>query len=100
MSNTMTTKTVGICETQPVTIAGLQSLLRDSPSLQVVGSATNLFSGLELVRSCTPAIVIIDKAFGLPAVIDWLLSLRHSGTYSVVWGVSISEAEALRLMQA
>src|SRR6266849_5619281 len=95
-----TVKTVGICDTQPVTIAGLQSLLRDSPDLQVVGTATNLFRGLELVRSQTPAVMIIDKAFGLPAVMDWLSSLRSSGTLSVVWGVSINEAEALRLMQA
>ncbi len=95
-----TVKTVGICDTQPVTIAGLQSLLRDSQDLQVVGTTTNLFSGLELVRSQTPAVMIIDKAFGLPAVMDWLSSLRSSGTLSVVWGVSINEAEALRLMQA
>src|SRR5258706_3655310 len=95
-----TVKTVGICDTQPVTIAGLQSLLRDSEDLQVVGVTTNLFSGLELVRSQTPAVMIIDKAFGLPAVMDWLSSLRSSGTLSVVWGVSINQAEALRLMQA
>jgi DNA-binding NarL/FixJ family response regulator len=31
---------------------------------------------------------------------DWLTNLRTSGTLSVVWGVSINEAEALRLMQA
>jgi DNA-binding NarL/FixJ family response regulator len=95
-----TVKTVGICDTQPVTIAGLQSLLHDSQDLRVVGTATNLFNGLEMVRSQAPGVVVIDKAFGLPAVMDWLSSLRASGTLSVVWGVSINEAEALRLMQA
>jgi DNA-binding NarL/FixJ family response regulator len=100
MTSMTPTKTIGICETQPVTIAGLQCLIRDAQDLQVIGSATNLFSGLELVRSHTPALVVIDKAFGMPAVIDWLANLRNSGTFSVVWGVSISEAEALRLMQS
>lgn len=93
-------KTIGICETQPVTIAGLQSLLLNSPDLQVVGSATNLFNGLEMIRSHAPTIAIIDKAFGMPAIIDWLANLRNSGTFTVVWGIAISEAEALRLMQA
>ena len=100
MTNMAASRTIGICDTQPVTIAGLQSLLQDASDLQLVGTATNLFSGLELVRCHTPAVVMIDKAFGLPAVMDWLTNLRSSGTLSVVWGVSINEAEALRLMQA
>jgi len=98
-SNTHARK-VGICDTQPVTIAGLESLVKSSNDLEVAGSATNLFSGLQLVRSKAPSVVVVDKAFGMPAVVDWLSSLHDSGTYSVVWGVSISEAEALRLMQA
>lgn len=96
----MTPKTVGICDTQPVTIEGLQSLLSECNDMQVVGSATTLFSGVELVQNRAPSVVIIDKAFGFPAVIDWLSTLRNSGTCSVVWGVSMNEAEALRIMQA
>jgi DNA-binding NarL/FixJ family response regulator len=93
-------KTVGICDTQPVTIEGLESLLRDCQDMQVVGSATNLFGGLELVQVRKPSIVVIDKAFGLPAIMDWLASLRSTGAFSLVWGVSLNEAEALRIMQA
>jgi DNA-binding NarL/FixJ family response regulator len=100
MTNTAPHKTIGICDSQPVTIAGLESLLRESGDLEVVGTATNLFDGLELVRNENPSIVLIDKTFGLPAVIEWLSNLRGSGTCSVVWGVAINEAEALRLMQA
>src|SRR5438046_2594407 len=94
----MANKTIGICDTQPVTIAGLLSLLRETPDLEVVGTATNLFNGVELVRAVTPSVVLIDKAFGLPPIIDWLSNLRASGTPSVIWGVAINEAEALRLM--
>ena len=93
-------KTIGICDSQPVTIEGLQSLLRDCNDMQVVGTATSLYSGLELVKDHAPSIILIDKAFGLPAVMDWLADLRRSGTFSVVWGISMNEAEALRLMQA
>src|SRR5208283_611430 len=48
----------------------------------------------------TPSLVIIDKAFGVPAIMDWLASLRSTATCAVVWGVSLNEAEALRIMQA
>ena len=100
MTNEALLKTVAICDTQPVTIEGLQSLLRNCEDLQVIGSATNLFSGLELVQNHNPAIVVIDKAFGLPAIMDWLANLRSTETCSVVWGVSLNEAEALRIMQS
>jgi DNA-binding NarL/FixJ family response regulator len=100
MTNEALAKTVGVCDTQPVTIEGLQSLLRNCEDLRVIGSATNLFSGLELVQNHNPSIVIIDKAFGLPAIMDWLANLRSTATCSVVWGVSMNEAEALRIMQA
>ena len=99
MTNEPLLKTVGICDTQPMTIEGLQSLLKGCEDMRVVGSATNLFNGLELVQSHNPSIVVIDKALGLPAIIDWLANLR-STTCSVVWGVSLNEAEALRIMQA
>jgi len=100
MTNEALLKTVGICDTQPITIEGLQSLLRTCEDLRVIGSATNLFNGLELVQNHNPSIVVIDKAFGLPAIMDWLANLRSTQTCSVVWGVSMNEAEALRIMQA
>jgi DNA-binding NarL/FixJ family response regulator len=100
MTNEPLLKTVGICDTQPMTIEGLQSLLKGCEDLHVVGSATNLFNGLELVQSLNPSIMVIDKAFGLPAIMDWLANLRSTETRSVVWGVSMNEAEALRIMQA
>jgi two-component system nitrate/nitrite response regulator NarL len=83
-----------------MTIEGLESLLRQTEDLEAVGSSTSLFSGLELVRKQIPSIVVIDKAFGVPAIMDWLANLRSTGTSAVVWGVSMNEAEALRMMQA
>ena len=100
MTNVALLKTVGICDTQPMTIEGLQSLLAGSEDLRMIGSAINLFSGLELVQQHSPSIVVIDKAFGLPGIMDWLANLRGTGTCSVVWGISMNEAEALRIMQA
>jgi DNA-binding NarL/FixJ family response regulator len=56
-----------------------------------------------LVRSADcPDILILDKAFGVQSVLDWLTSTRaqHTPTSPIVWGLSISEAESLRLLQA
>jgi len=93
-------KTIGICESQPVTIEGLQSLLRDCTDMKVVGTATSLYSSYELIKELAPSIMLIDKAFGLPPVMDWVADLRRTQTFAVVWGTSMNEAEALRLMQA
>jgi len=47
-------------------------------------------------------VLLVDKAFGLQPVMDWAANLRVSGrgTAMVVWGNSINEAEALRMVQA
>ena len=46
--------------------------------------------------------IVIDKGLGTAYVIDWLRQLVLSGipTAAVVWGSVISEADALRLLQA
>src|SRR5438445_3167929 len=100
MTNMADPKTIGICDTQPVTIEGLQALLNASSDMQVVGTATTLAAGMELLKQETPSIMLIDKAFGLAEAMDWISGLRASGTSSIVWGVSMNEAEALRIMQA
>jgi DNA-binding NarL/FixJ family response regulator len=56
---------------------------------------------MEMVQEHLPSVMIIDKAFGVPAVMDWIKSLRinRRPTMAIVWAVSMSEAEALRLVQ-
>ena len=46
--------------------------------------------------------VVIDKGLGLPAVMDLLQKLTATShpTPAVVWGASVTESEALRLLQA
>ena len=54
-----------------------------------------------------PSILLIDKAFGMQVILDWLADLRVgssldlcANTGIVIWGVSVTEAEALRFLQA
>ncbi len=94
-------KTVAVCESQPVTVEGIRKLLQDCADLEMTGSATALGAGMDVVCSQTPSIVLVDKAFGAQAVLDWMASLRLLGvpTLPVVWGITLGEAEALRMIQ-
>lgn len=97
-------KTVVICDTQPIAMEGLRALLVQIQDMAAVGEATSIMAGMDLVRSLSPAIVVIDKSFGLQPVMDWIASLRANGNGRrvsvLVWGHSVNEAEALRMVQA
>lgn len=95
-------KTVVICDTQPIAIQGLRALLAEHQEMTVVGEAASMMAGMELVRSLSPAVLVVDKGFGLQPVMDWVATIRSGGrqTAAVVWGSSINEAEALRMVQA
>src|SRR5262249_42975950 len=94
--------TVLICDTQPVTAEGLRTLFAGSPDLKFAGSADSLAQASALIREAPPSLLILDKAFGIQAVLDWLSATRDEGarTSIIVWGVSVTEAEALRFLQA
>lgn len=95
-------KTVVVCDTQPVTAEGIRTLLAGNPDLRFHQSADSLTSALELARRFQPDVMVVDKAFGIQAILEWLNELRQSalGVSVVVWGVSVTEAEALRFLQA
>ncbi len=104
-------RNVSICDTQPVTAEGIRTLLNSSADLRFGPAADSLAQAKEVLLQSVPAVMVIDKAFGIQAVLDWLGNLRAGGTESqsgnplditgiVVWGGSITEAEALRFLQA
>jgi DNA-binding NarL/FixJ family response regulator len=97
-----------VCDSQPVTAAGVRALLADVPNIFVLPNCESLSVGRALVREHTPRIVMLDKALGMQAVLEWISDLRltmsRDGNRAmpavVVWGVSMTEAEALRFLQA
>jgi DNA-binding NarL/FixJ family response regulator len=95
-------KTVAICETQPVTAEGIRGIVESCPDLEFVQWVDSLAAGTELLRRCPPDIVMLDKAFGIQAILDWLgeVQVLHAQTAPVIWGVSMTEAEALRFLQS
>ena len=91
-----------MCDTEPIAIEGVRSLLESVEGLSVVAAETVLADGIEAVRELQPSMVIIDKAFGMQPVLDWLTCLPQDTPriLPVIWGSSMSEAEALRFLQA
>jgi two-component system nitrate/nitrite response regulator NarL len=96
-------KMVCVCDTQPVTAEGIRILLQGHRDLAFSESTESLQRGLDLVRRQAPDVLLIDKAFGIQAILDWLQEMRlgdpGTKTAVVIWGVSITEAEALRFLQ-
>src|SRR5260370_42466925 len=101
MTDNYQKKTVAICDTQPITAEGLRSLLVSSPDLEFKQSLTSLESASSFLQAQSCDIAILDKGFGMRAVLDWIhdLKLVETAPILVVWGVSMTEAESLRLLQ-
>ena len=102
MSEDHPKKSVVVCDTQPITAEGLKSLLASAGDLEFLASLNSLEAATQLVTTHPPDIIIVDKGFGMRAVLDWIHDLRLTEADSgiTVWGVSMTEAEALRLLQA
>ena len=94
-------KTVAICDTQPITAEGLRAVVNDSPELEFLRPAYSLPEATALVRELRPDLLVVDKGFGVQAVFAWIRELldAQTGVALIVWGNTISEAEALRLLQ-
>jgi DNA-binding NarL/FixJ family response regulator len=104
------TKTVAICDTQPVMAEGIRTLLGASVDLVFRDAVGSLAQAHLLVRQSGADVILVDKAFGIQSILEWLADLRAATSPEgglerpfpgvVIWGVSVSEAEALRFLQA
>ncbi len=93
---------VAVCDTEPIAIEGLRSLLESAERSRIVAAETSLADGMAAVEELRPSVLFLDKSFGMQAVLDWLKALRGARyrTAVVVWSRLITESEALRFLQA
>jgi two-component system, NarL family, nitrate/nitrite response regulator NarL len=94
--------TVAVCDTQPITAEGLKTVLGTCSDFEHASCSHSLAAATDLLRRSAPDIFVIDKAFGIHAVLEWITEThaRHPEVALVVWGVSLTEAEALRFLQS
>jgi DNA-binding NarL/FixJ family response regulator len=96
-------------EPSSIAMEGLRSLLESDEGLRVV-AAENSSGGREgqhtrnapVFNRAGQDLMVLDKALGAQVLTDCLFVLRRSASLpaAVVWGVSVSESEALRFMHA
>ena len=91
---------MGVCDTQPVLAEGLRAILAASGSYHLLNPVRSLEEAARVVVAECPRILLLDKALGSSAVIDWLARHKSSAPVScVIWCASVTEAESLRLLK-
>jgi DNA-binding NarL/FixJ family response regulator len=100
-------KIVSICETQPLTVHGLEHMLNSTEDLAFGSAHASPAEWMLSAGAEKTDILIIDKGLGAKTVLDALSQLpaehgpnRATVPAVVIWGMSITEAEALRFLQA
>src|ERR1700733_11277615 len=95
-------KTVVVCDTQPITAEGLRTLLAASADVEFLASLNTLEAATQLLTARPPDIVVVDRGSGMRVVLVGIHDLKRPGAAPavIVWGVSMTEAEALRLLQS
>jgi DNA-binding NarL/FixJ family response regulator len=98
----LSTITVCACDTQPIAIEGLRSVLEASEDMRFLGGAQTLVNGLGLLERYFPAIMLVDRAFGAKPVLEWIASAKahYPQTRMVLWATVISDVECFRAFQA
>jgi DNA-binding NarL/FixJ family response regulator len=101
-ADTSYVKTVVVCDSEPVAMEGLRLLLQGGDAMRLVAAEGSPAEAMDAVRDLNPCLAVFDKGFGLERIMDCLRRLRDFGcdTRAVVWGSSISESDALRLLRA
>src|ERR1700738_3829313 len=69
-------KTVSICDTPPVMAEGIKTLVASRSELPFLATTDSLRGALEHLRRDSPGVLLMDKAFGIQALLDWLGELR------------------------
>ncbi len=101
MNESNETRMVVVCDTQPLAIEGIRSLLEQTEGLGFAGGITSLLGGMELVRTLKPDVMLLDRTFGDVGVMEALSYLRSNpSVHVVVWGHGIGEPDALRMLQS
>src|SRR5690349_5044148 len=93
---------VAICDTHPVAIEGLVTLLDSTDSFRVVAAAGCLEGVLHAASYASADLLILEKALGQQKLLDAMRELRkrESEIRVVVWGTAVAESEALHYLRA
>ena len=92
---------VFLCDTQPILHEGLRSILSRSQDYTLAGGAGTLEEASARLEEVQPGIVIVDRAYGMHALLEWVGDVRRRfpKTQIVIWAANISDVECFRALQ-
>lgn len=92
---------VAVCDSQPILIEGLRNVLANSSGFRLLEPVRSLDELAHVMITRSPRVALVDKAMADQGLVDWIQQIRtRSASSLVVWGVNVSDPEALRLLQA
>jgi DNA-binding NarL/FixJ family response regulator len=93
---------VAACDLQPIVLEGLKAVLAQSKEMEFVAGSDSLDDTVGQLEQCHPAILLVDRGFGMHALLEWLgkAQRKFPDTQVVIWASSISDAECFRALQA
>lgn len=99
-------KRVAVCDGQPLTVYGLSQLLASTNDLRLLSAHAAPAEWMLSARADQTDVLIVDKGLGVQHILDTLnrnsaekAEAQASQPAVIVWGLSITEAEALRFIQ-
>ena len=102
MLSTLERKRVSVCESQPLLIRGLKSLLDDTDDLHLHSQRVGVSEWMVSPSTEQTDVLVVEKGSGADLALDSIARIPAGSPRPrvVVWGLSIHEAEALRYLQA
>lgn len=98
---------VSVCETQPITVKGLRQVLSETEDFELLSNHNSPAEWMMSGVAERTDVLIIDKGLGAHLVLEALNRLPSARKGQavqrpgvIIWGMSITEAEALRFLQS
>lgn len=94
-------KSVAICETLPLLVRGLKSLLEETADLRLSSSHLSVAEWMMSPAAERTAVLLVDKALDADLVLESLARLPADRPRPgvVIWSQTLQESEALRFLQ-
>lgn len=88
-----------IADDHPIFRDGLKRLLETEPDFHVVGEATDGIEAMQMTRTLTPDVLLLDIAMPRMGGIESLSAMQGSDTRVIVLTAAISEPATVRALQ-